>query len=458
MKLWETDRIETSISDADTPERRRLLRVKQELTDKLSRDNPEEYVDWIIAEEPFDLPDSAIDKLRRAGPALNRFFEVANGLFLAEPWIQRRLEKRITPLYALLNRAHPNAVPMMTRPDVVLDRDWNPKFVELEITVCARYDTAAMAEQYELDGDNGLIRNYATAFNRRWPGKTLALLTAPDPLWWYIIDEAIPIAARLQREGIDTLVIGGEELACLSFDGERLLLRQPDGSDRQIHVFDRFIDIYEIAELTHPGMAPLLDAYLAGAVESINTCKQFLDEKEWMCLFWDPRLRSTWKQKLGDEHDALLREMLPRTWRVEPGAVVELASGRPVPIEKLGSLPAEDRAFVLKESGTSSTSSGAQSVRVLQALDADAAQAALESVLANHRASPFVLQQIIASPRISFTALNTRDGDKLLTQHGALMKLSVFYVDDKMTNIKFIAGNGNFAVNWSDCVEGLVRY
>lgn len=458
MKLRESNRIETRISQADTPERRRLLKVKEEISRKLSRDNPEEYVDWLIAEEPFELPDHAIDKMRRAGPALKRFFEVANGLFLREPWIQRRLEKRFTPTYAWLNRAQPDALPMMPRPDVVFDRDWNPKFVELEITVCARYDTAAMAEQYGLEGENGLIHNYAEAFKHRWPGKTLALLTAPHPLWWYIIDEAIPIAARLQREGVDALAIGGEELASLYFDGERLMLRQPDGTEKQIHVFDRFIDIYEIAELTHPGMAPLLDAYLAGKVESINTCKQFLDEKEWMCLFWDPKLRSTWSEELGEEHDALLREMLPRTWRVEPGAVIELSSGKQVPIEKIGSLSAEERAFVLKESGTSATSSGAQSIRVLSELDDEAAQEALASALGNHVSSPFILQEVIESPRISFTALNTRDGDKLVTQHGARMKLSVFYVDGKVTNIKFIASNGDFAVNWSDCVEGMVRY
>lgn len=458
MKLHESTRVETIVSDADTPERRRLLKVKQEINNKLSRDNPNDFADWLIAEEPFELPDSAIDKMRRAGPALQRFFDVSNMLFLSDRSIQRRLEKRITPIYGLLNRAQPDALPLMPRPDVVFDRDWNPKFVELEMTVCARYDTAAMAEQYGLEGENGLIRNYAETFKRRWPGKTLALLTAPHPVWWYIIDEAIPIAARLRREGVDTLVIGGEELACLHFDGERLLVRQPDGSDKQIHVFDRFIDIYEVAELTHPGMAPLIDAYLAGAVGSINTCKQFLDEKDWMCLFWEHDLRSTWKQELGEDHDTLLREMLPRTWRAEPGVVIELDSGKLVPIEQLGSLPTEERAFVLKESGTSATSSGAQSLRILSELDEEAAQAALEAVLANHISSPFVLQEIVESPRVSFTALNTREGDKVVTQHGARMKLSVFYVDGKMTNIKFIASNGNYAVNWSDCVEGMVRY
>jgi len=458
MKLVaQQDGPETLVSVQDSPQRRRLLQVKEELEAKLARDNPGEWLSWWIAEDAFELPEHVIDKLRRAGPALKRFFTVANQLFLDEPWIQRRLEKRLSPNYALLNRARPDDIPWLPRPDVVLDGNWQPKFVELEVTVCARFDTAVMSEQYGIEPARGLVRNYAEHFKRHWPGKTLGLLVTPHPVWWYIIDEAIPFAARLRREGVDAVVLGGPELARLRFDGQQLLLRQLDGSDQPIHVFDRFIDIYEIAELQHPGMAPLLDAYLAGAVSSVNTCKQFLDEKEWLCLFWDPRLRDTWQRELGAEHDTLLRDMLPRTWRVEPGLTVELPSGDLVAIEELGELPAAQRAFVLKESGTSSTASGAQSLQILSELSDDEVQTVLREHLQD-QVRPFVIQEIVESPRISFTALNPNDGDKVVTEHGARLKLSVFYVDDKMTDIKLIASNGELAVNNRDCVEGIVRY
>lgn len=458
MKLFaEQEKIETIVDDEDTELRRRMLQLKSELEAKLVRDNPGEWLSWWIAEDAFELPEAVIGKLERAGPAVKQFFRVANQLFLQEPWLQKRLEKTLSPNYARLNRVQPQVLPWLPRPDVVLDQNWEPRFVELEITVCARFDTAVMAEQYGLDGENGLVHNYAEYFRSHWPGKTLALLVAPHPMWWYIIDEAIPFAARLRREGIDAVVLGGEELACLQFDGQELLLRQKDGSCKPIHVFDRFIDIYEIAELQHPGMAPLLDAYLAGAVTSVNTCKQFLDEKDWLCLFWDPRLRQTWQAELGEEHDALLREMIPRSWRVKSGAEIELPSGEWVPVQRLAELPADQRAFVLKESGTSATSSGAQSLKILSELS-DAEVAKVLQQCLQDPGVVYVLQEIIESPRISFTALNPKDGGKLVTQHGARMKLSVFYVDDKMTNIKFIASNGEFAVNNRDCVEGLVRY
>lgn len=456
MKLEPSDKIETCVSEQDNEQRRHLLQIKQEFNDKLNRDNPGEWLSWWIAEDAFELPPAAIDKLRRAGPALQRFFQVANKLFLGESWLQRRLEKNLSPHYARLNRAQPEAIPWLPRPDVVLDQNWQPKFVELELTVCARFDTAAMAEQYGLSLEQGLIHNYAAHFKRHWPGKTLALVATPHPVWWYIIDEAIAFAARLQRVGVDALVLGGEELACLTFDGQQLLLRQEDGNLKPIHVFDRFIDIYELAELQHPGMGPLLDAYLAGAVTSVNTCKQFLDEKDWMCLFWDPRLRETWATELGLEYDSLLRGMLPRAWRVEPGAQIELATGRVVPIEQLSRLTASERNFVLKESGTSATASGAQSLKILSEMSPEAVRSALEDCLHNRR-RPYIIQEIVASPRISFTALDPHN-DKLITEHGARIKLSVFYVAERMTDIKFIASNRELAVNNQDCVEGVVRY
>ncbi|KPJ93575.1 MAG: hypothetical protein AMJ55_07745 [Gammaproteobacteria bacterium SG8_15] len=457
MKLSaESDNIETLVSEQDSPLRERMLALKARCNEILNRDNPGEYLSWWIAEDAFELPAAVIEKLQQGGRALNRFFQVANALFYRERCIQARLEKRHTPNYRLLNHAQPGAIPLMPRPDVVLDEHWQPKFVELEITVCARFDTAAMNELYGLDINKGLIQSYANYYKQRWPGKTLALLTAPHPLWWYIVDEAIPFAERLRREGLDVVVLEGYNLPHLRFDGKNLLLCHRNGSSKTIHVIDRFIDIYELAELQHPGMAPIFDAYVAGAVASINTCKQFLDEKQWMCLFWDTQYRSVWRDALGQENDDLLRSMIPRTWEIHPDTRIELPSGKAITVDQLADLPPEERQFVIKESGTSFTSSGAQSLRVLSELSKEEVKEALTVIKESE--TQYVLQEIIRSPRISFTALNPNDNDKIITQHGARMKFSVFYMDGVMTNIKFIASNAEFAVNNRDCIEGIVRY
>jgi hypothetical protein len=148
--------------------------------------------------------------------------------------------------------------------------------------------------------------------------------------------------------------------------------------------------------------------------------------------------------------------MIPRTWRVSGDVEVELPGGDKIQIHELGRLPADQRRFVLKESGTSSTSSGAQSLRVLSEMEGMEVDAWMREY--SNGNTLYVLQEIIESPRISFTALNPNEDNKLVTQHGARMKFSVFYFDGEMTNIKFIASNAEFAVNNRDCVEGIVRY
>ncbi|MEW6378496.1 MAG: hypothetical protein AB1611_02680 [bacterium] len=446
---------ETIVSTESSPERDRLLEVKRGLDEKLTRYNPGELLSWWVAEDAFELPDETITGLRRGGEALNRFFQKANDLFYREPWIQKRLEKKISPHYRLLNRAQIQALPRMPRPDVVLDRRWQPKFVELEITVGSRADTAIMAEEYGLNHHRGLIRSYADFVKTYWPDKTLAMVTAPHPFFLDLPDDARAFASMLRREGIPVVVLTGENLPHLRFDGQRLLLYQRSGDPIPIHLMDRFIDIYEIAELQHPGMAAILDAYLSGAVVDVNTCKQFLDEKDWMAIFWEEGMRSIWRAELGEEHDQVLRTTIPRTWLVREGQQVELPGGEKVPILRLGDIPAQERQFVIKESGTSTTSSGAQSLRVLSEMSRKEVQELLRSLMKSR--VKFIIQEIIDSPRVSFTALDP-DDDRVITQHGARLKLSAFYCDGKLMDIRLVASNAKLAVNDQDYVVGVVRY
>lgn len=434
---------------------RRLVQTRRRLERRVKQDDPSEWVWWWIAADPFELPPQTIAALRRAASVLPRFFAAANKLFYADGTVRKRLEKRHAPAYAWLNRAQPAALPRLIRPDVVLDAAWQPKFVELEITVCARYELMVMAEHYGVDQSRGLLKCYVDMINRHWPGKTLALLAAPCRAWPDVADEGREFAANLVRAGLNVVTITDENIAHLRFDGKRLWLSQRDRAPIAIDVIDRFMDIYEIAELRHPGMAAVLDAYLAGAVQDINTCKQFLDEKEWLALYWEPGLRQWWQDELGAEDDALLRRMLPRTWRLVENLQLELPDGSWMPWQRLGELPPVQRMFVLKESGTSETSSGAKSLRVLHELSAQEVLATLAAALDSD--VPHIIQVTVDSPRISFTALDP-NRHEVVRQDGARIKLSVFYVDGEMSDIKFIASNANFSVNDEQCVEGVVRY
>ena len=445
----------TIISTTSSAQQHRLIEVKKGLNEKLRLANPGELLSWWITEDAFELPSQTILDLRKGGEALTGFFSVASKLFYEERWIQKRLEKKLTPNYHLLNRVQHHALPLLPRPDVILDRDWHPKFVELEIAVGSRADTSLMAEQYNLNAENSLVRSYSELIKKRWPGMNLALVSAPHPFFLDLPDDAKAFASLLRRQGLEVIVLTGENLSHLRFDGRNLVLCRRNGAPIPIHIIDRFIDIYEIAELQHPGMAALLDAYLAGVLIDLNTCKQFLDEKDWMALFWEPRLRKTWQNELGQEYDHLLRSIIPRTWLLAIDTQVELPCGQRVPILKVSELLAKDRLFVIKESGTSSTSSGAQSLKVLSEMKGKEVYALLRNIIKNK--VPFVIQEIVDSPRITFTALDP-DNDRMITQQGARLKLSVFYVDGKMTDIRFVASNVKLAVNDQDFVVSVIRY
>ncbi|MEW5803429.1 MAG: hypothetical protein AB1847_15150 [bacterium] len=449
------EKIETIVSLKPSSQRSRLLEIKKRLDEKLNRDNPGELLSWWIAEDAFELPDETIERLRRGGEALNRFFQVANELYYQESWIQKRLEKTLSPNYRLLNQAQREAIPRMPRPDVILDHTWHPKFVELEITVGSRADTAIMAEEYGLNHSRGIIRSYADFVKKHWPGKTLALVTAPHPFFLDLPDDANAFGSMLRREGLDVVVLTGHTLPYLQFDGRQLLLHRRTEGPIPIHIMDRFLDIYEIAEMQHLGMAAILDAYLAGAVVDLNTCKQFLDEKDWMALFWEPGMRNAWRSGLGEEYDLVLQELIPRTWLVHAGQEVQLKGGERVPILTLGDLQPEERQFVIKESGTSTTSSGAQSLKVLSEMSKKETRRLIRGLVKS--STPFIIQETVDSPRISFTALDPYD-DRLVTQHGARLKLSVFYCDEKMMDIRLVASNAKLAVNDLDYVVGVVRY
>jgi len=455
----ESSEVKTTISTEPSPLRDRLLKIKQGLDEKLGRYNPGELLSWWIAEDAFELPDETISRLSLAGGALKRFFQAANKLFYRHSWIQKRLEKKFSPHYRLLNLAQREAIPIMPRPDVILDRRWQPKFVELEITVGSRADTAIMAEEYGLAHNRraGLVKSYTEFIKTHWPGKNLALVTAPHPFFQDLPDDAKAFASMLRRQDLSVVVLGSENLPYLRFDGQRLLLCRQQSAPQglPIHLIDRFIDIYEIAELQHAGLAAIFDAYLAGALVDVNTCKQFLDEKDWMALFWEEDMRDCWRRELGEEYEQMLRDLIPRTFSISREQKVELPGGERVPILKLGDIPADERQFVIKESGTSTTASGAQSLLVLPEMSGREVRDLIQRLLSS-RVS-YIIQEIVDSPRISFTALDPYD-DRLITQHGARIKLSAFYCDGKLIEIRLVASNAKLAVNDQDYVVGVVRY
>lgn len=436
--------------------RAEALTAAQAVQRELERLNPGEELSWWVAARPFRLPAHTLDTLRALGPPIARFFPAARAVASRHAWVRELVEKRFHPVYARLNDAQSDRYPVLIRPDVVPDAAWNPRVVELEITVAGRADVGAMAAAYGLPRDRGTAAETVRWLRAAGYGDaTVALLTAPHPFFQDLLDDARGWATLLRDHGQDVVVLDEDELLGLRFDGRALTLTGPEGDVREIAMIDRFVDIYEIAELQHEGIGAVRDAFLAGAVRDLNSCHQLLDEKLWMALLHDARLDRDWEEFLGTADLRALRAAVLPTYVVAAGVTVPVGA-RQVRVEDLRGVPAAERRYVLKESGTSTTASGAQSFHVLSRMDdADVARRIGEIL---ERGPAHVLQPLVESPRIAFDAADLDDPGRPAVRHqdAARVKLSPFYVDGVLTDVRFVASDRRYAVNDEDYVCGVV--
>ncbi|MBS0208950.1 MAG: hypothetical protein JSS27_08360 [Planctomycetes bacterium] len=437
---------------APSPTLESLLDRRDRVQALLDRHNPGRKVDWMLSDRPWRIPPHCLERIERAGPAMHAFYRAAQQIFHDTPWVRQLTEKRYHPNYRRFNDSQPEAIPLNPRPDIVPDADWNPKFVELEITVGGRSDSELMRQAYGLPGDKSSVKLYAEMLRRRGlTNQPVAILCAHHPTYAELMDDARCYVSLLQEAGANVEALLEEDLPYLSYrDGKMQCLRP--GHRFEFTHFDRLIDLFELAELAHLGMRPLLDAYLDGAVQEMNTCKQFFDEKIWMALFWDCRLQDRWRRLIDDVSHEVLSQIIPRTILLAPGAEVPI-DGRWLPFERLAELPDEERRFVTKESGTSETAAAAQSFVVLSQMGRDEAAEHLTNLVEN--GPPSVLQELVESTKVEFTGLDP-DTQQVVHQTGARVKMSAFYIDGALGDVLFISSNRQYAVHNEGYLETVV--
>lgn len=430
-----------------------IRRTQGEVQSLLDRHNPGETLSWPMPALPVEVPDHCLRTMESGGAALLAFFAAANRIFYEHRWVRALVEKRFHPNYRRLNDAQPDALPVNPRPDIVPDEDWNPRFVELELTVGGRSDAALMGEAWGLPRATRSVELYAQMLDERnVKGRPHVLLSAFHPAYAPLVDDAACFASLLREAGAAVEAISDDDLPFLRYERGVIRCLRP-GRRFEFATFDRLIDIFEVAELAHPGMRAILDAYLDGQATDVNTCKQFLDEKIWLALFFDPRLESVWRAQLSEEHHLWLRNAVPFTTLVHADSVVPVGDEM-VPILRLHELSSQERRFVTKESGTSETAAAAQSFVTLHELSRRQVRRHIRELVYGG-GPPTVIQELIESAKISFDARDP--AGKIFRRSGARVKMSAHYINGVLGDILFVASNAAYAVHDADFMEAVVR-
>jgi hypothetical protein len=167
-------------------------------------------------------------------------------------------------------------------------------------------------------------------------------------------------------------------------------------------VLYRFFELFDLKNI--PKSELLLYAAKKGLVAMTPPPKSYLEEKLAFALLHHPSLGSFWQSALPADTLALLRQLVPPTWMLDPRPVPPhavipglLIDGQPVTSwEQLAHASQKGRRYVLKPSGFSPLAWGSRGVVVGHDLPQEAWAEALHQALAGFHDTPYVLQPFVS--------------------------------------------------------------
>jgi hypothetical protein len=332
--------------------------------------------DWRCSPEPLAAGADVLEKIRRLGPALQRFNGACNRLYLdsvsggAPDWIARWLDagKPAELVSFARGRRLRNELPRVIRPDLIL--------TEGGLCLC------------ELDSVPGGIG--ATAWLQEvYADLGFEVIGGPRGMrdgWRQIFPEGDVVVSResaTYRPEMEWMNAGSAAVEVALAETYR-----PRG--RPMY---RFFEAFDLPNLPHAG--EWREAVLGG-LPMTPPLKPYLEEKLWLALFWLPSLQARWRELLGEKHQALLREVIPYGWVVSPEPLPPHAAIPRLDIhswEEAKGFSQKRRRLVLKVSGFSELAWGSRGVVFGHDVPGEAWASAIDAALADFDARPHVLQE-----------------------------------------------------------------
>lgn len=410
---------------------------------------PGRHTSWRLSPEPYALSAERLAAIRALGDHLLAFVGAGNKLYFESvkgrqpTWVHGYLDQGKPEALIEFQRMNrfKNLIPRVIRPDLVFDEDGRMAACELDSIPGGIGMTGSMSEDYAalgyglVGGSDGLITGFATMI-RDVAGK-------PDPVLAMVVSEEANdywleqtwVGDRLNALGLPTTVVRPQDLR---YDGESFHAAFKDGVERRVDVVYRFFELFDLKNI--PKAELVQYATKKGQVVVTPPYKAFLEEKMTFALYHHPSLRPFWKAELSAETLAVLDDLLPRTWIVDPTPLPPHAAIPGLAVEglpltewlDLAKATKRDRAFVLKPSGFSSLAWGSHGVAFGHDLSTPDWEAALANAKSAFPNTPYILQEFRKPERTEVRYYDFRR-EAIVKMEGRARLCPYFYVVDGKT-------------------------
>ena len=334
---------------------------------------------WRISPEAFPLAPEILAKLEALGPQLLAFYRACNVMYRHSvqgklpPWIAEYLDAGKPKELIESSRIgrFKGDVPRVIRPDVILTND-HFFITELDSVPGGIGLTGWLGKTYAELGDDivggahGMMEGFDAAFEK--------------PLVVVVSEEAATYRPEMEWLGqqIGFRVMRPEEIAGL----------------KNVVTVYRFFELFDLPNV--PNARALMEAAARGDVALSPPAKPQLEEKMLFAFLWMHSLKHFWREQLGDKTLAVLREVFPYTWIMDPAPLPPHALIPELGIHdwhEMGGFSQKQRELVLKISGYSEHAWGSRGVYVGHDLPASEWAEAIQRALESFHAHPFILQR-----------------------------------------------------------------
>jgi hypothetical protein len=428
---------------------------------------------WRVSPAPFPLTVRDLAFFEDLGPRLWSFSKALNRLYLEsvkgrQPfWVHQYLDqgKPQTLLEYARMRRFREVLPTVIRPDVI-PTETGMMITELDSVPGGIGITGSLSCAYGALGDalvggaDGMIDGFARLFQGRSGAPSAGDGTEARPLRAgsaredavcvaiVVSDEAEDyrtemdwVACRLRAAGLDAYCVHPGDLR-FSEDQRSmvptLFAQTPSGERPVSHVY-RFFELFDLDNI--PKSELLMYGAKRGRVRVTPPYKPWMEEKLAFALLHHPMLEKFWSDELGPDVFEHLRQVMPKTWIVDPrplppSAIIPglMLDGKAVSDwRQLTHATQKQRQYVLKPSGFSELAWGSRGVVVGHDIPQSAWVAKLDHALEAFSSTPYVFQAFHKGRQFEMRYWDERTGQLESMEGRARLSPYYFVSDDEVT-------------------------